>query len=167
MVNPDDYYYKLKEPCSLINRVREHIPKALWMWIPFMHVDANFPTDIFYKDDFLTSIPKNFIPTIHFYKIPKQTVYHWHIDRALSSSINMVLEDYHSHTLFVTGDYTKESKMVSNIIELKYEPETWYLFNSKRLHSVFNLDDRDRYLLTVTFQVPYSEVLAWYKNEDK
>lgn len=164
MINTDDYYYKLNESCSLIDEITAHISKSLWMWVPFMYVDANFPTTIFNKDKFLTSIPKHFYPGFYLYKIPNQTVYNWHKDYEMSSSINMVLEDYHSHTLFLTSDYTKESKMVSNIIELKYEPKTWYLFNSQQLHSVVNLDERDRYLLTVTFRVPYNDVLEWYKN---
>ena len=51
----------------------------------------------------------------------------------------------------------KNKYYYDNIIELKYKPLTYYLFNNQENHAVINLDDKDRYLFSLYFkeETPY------------
>jgi hypothetical protein len=95
---------------------------------------------------------------------PGMTVYNWHRDVEMGCSMNLVMEDYDSHTLF---NPTDKKEILDNVVELKYEKNKWYLFNSQILHSVVNVDPRNRLLLTITFpkHVQYQEILDFLKLE--
>jgi hypothetical protein len=83
-------------------------------------------------------------------KIPSKSFYNWHVDDFRQSCINMLIsKDHHSYSIF--GDY-KNSYYHNNIIELKYNPFTYYLFNNQKKHAVVNLDCKDRYLLSLYFE---------------
>jgi hypothetical protein len=79
----------------------------------------------------------------------------------------MVLEEYNSHSLFTHSE--RDNMYVEPVVELKYEPETWYIFNSQERHSVINLDDRDRILFTLIMPkgTDYHNVVSWYKEYSK
>ena len=66
-------------------------------------------------------------------KIPSKSFYNWHVDDFRQSCI-------------------KNSYYHNNIIELKYNPFTYYLFNTQKKHAVVNLDCKDRYLLSLYFE---------------
>lgn len=80
--------------------------------------------------------------------ISEGVMYDWHVDSYRQSCINMLIsQNHHSHTLFgEQRDYTNK-----NIVELKYEPNTYYLFNNQAKHCVVNLDG-PRYLLSLYFE---------------
>ena len=82
-------------------------------------------------------------------KVSSNSCYHWHVDGFRQSCINsLISKDHYSHTLF--GEY-KDEIYHKNIIELKYKPYTYYLFNNQKEHTVLNLDNRDRYLFSLYF----------------
>jgi len=79
--------------------------------------------------------------------------------------MNLVMDDYSAHTLFNPAN---RRDILDKVIELKYEKNKWYLFNSQILHTVINVDTRDRPLLTVSFpkDVEYQTVLKFIKSEE-
>ena len=72
-----------------------------------------------------------------------------------------------------------DTHAVENIYvdELIYTPGEWVLFNPKEKHSVINLDNRDRVLVSYRLKpglfgypnkkTTYQDVLDWFKNEYK
>jgi hypothetical protein len=157
-MNTDHLFYKLNVECTIIPDVLKFLPTAEWQWVPYQTIATNFPYEILDNDPFLSSIPKKFHPTLRLYKFPAGSVYNWHRDFAFGCSLNMVLDDYQSFTLF-----NKDSKIniVDQTVELKYQKEKWYLFNSQEMHMVANVGSVDRYLLSVTFpkMIKYKEAL--------
>ena len=97
------------------------------------------------------------------YMFPSMSVYNWHKDYAVGCSLNLVMEDYNAHTLFKSPD---SKGILNKVIDLKYEKNKWYLFNSQIFHSVVNLGIRDRIMLTMTFpkNIKYQEILDFLKS---
>jgi hypothetical protein len=162
-MNNDHIFYKLETPCDILDKVFDFIPNSEWRWVPYMNLSINFPAHLLLKDKFLNSIPKTFRPTLRLYKFDSQSIYNWHKDADIGCSFNMVLDDYHCHTIFSP---TNRLGIVHDFVELQYEKQKWYLFNSQILHLVMNLHTDSRYLLTVTFPktVKYEDVFNWVKE---
>ena len=98
-------------------------------------------------------------------KVSSKYCYHWHVDDFRQSCINsLISKDHHSHTLF--GEY-KDVFYYNNLIELKYKPYTYYLFNNQKNHTVLNLDNKDRYLFSLYFEeeTSYEILRDKLKNE--
>ena len=83
-------------------------------------------------------------------RVKHKSFYDWHGDDYRQSCINcLVSKEHNSYCLF--GEH-KDKWYHDNIIELKYKPYTYYLFNNQKKHAVINLDKKDRYLLSLYFQ---------------
>tara|TARA_R100001440_G_C2468096_1_gene111147 strand:+ start:109 stop:624 length:516 start_codon:yes stop_codon:yes gene_type:complete len=90
------------------------------------------------------------IKQIGLLKISGKYCYHWHVDGFRQSCINsLISKDHYSYTLF--GEY-KDEFYHNNLIELKYKPYTYYLFNNQKNHTILNLDNKDRYLFSLYFE---------------
>jgi hypothetical protein len=163
----EKYFYKIDTDTELIiEAVKNHLPKAQWYWASYMTIASGFhiiSKPVVEKDPFLKSLNDIFKAEVRIYKVPSKSWYRWHKDALFGVSMNMVLEDYECHTLFY-GDAINEH--LNNVIELKYQPKTWYLFNTQEVHGVLNLDSRDRILVSMNFpkEVSYEEVKQWYVN---
>ena len=153
---------------KIVESIRSFIPTATWRWIPFMTVPINFKSlsrKISNNDTLLLKpLAEKFKGVLRLYKIPGHSVYKWHRDAYVGCSLNMVLENYNCHTLFAT-DFQNDS--IFKIEELVYIPTKFYLFNSQSLHTVVNVDPRDRILVTVTFpkSVLFETIKYWFENE--
>lgn len=79
-------------------------------------------------------------------RIPANTCYRWHKDTDRLVGINMLLTDNGSKCLFTddTGSVTFP------IVELVYQPNKYYVFNTQANHTVLNFSS-DRYVLSVEF----------------
>jgi hypothetical protein len=161
-----NYFYELNKPYQNIEAVKKYISTAEWQWIPYMTVASNFYETI-HSDPFIKDIATEFNGRLKLYKFPAKQVYHWHKDANIGCSLNMVLEEYNSHSLFTHPE--RDNMYVEPIVELKYKPETWYIFNSQERHTVINLDDRDRILFTLIMPkgTNYHDVVNWYKKYSK
>lgn len=81
-------------------------------------------------------------------RVAPYSFYDWHVDVYRQSCINMLINlDHHSHTLFgyQGDDHNKD------VIELRYQPRTFYLFNNQIEHCVANLDG-PRYMFSLYFE---------------
>ncbi len=94
--------------------------------------------------------------------VKASTFYNWHVDEHRLSCINLLLStENHSHTLFGIPYDDLNRK----ILELKYEPKQYYLFNNQVQHCVCNLD-KDRYLFSIYFQkeMPFKDIRETLKK---
>jgi hypothetical protein len=165
-MNTDHLFYKLNAECTIIPDVLKFLPTAEWKWVPYQTLATNFPYRILDNDPFLSSIPKKFHPTLRLYKFPARSVYNWHIDAVIGCSLNMVLDDYESVTLFKKEE-DKKINIIDQTVELKYQKEKWYVFNSQATHMVANIGAVDRYLLSVSFpkMIKYNELIDYIKQQ--
>jgi hypothetical protein len=165
-MNTDHLFYKLNAECTIIPKVLAFLPLAVWEWVPYQTVASNFPYHMINHDPFLRTIPKKFFPVLRLYKFPATSIYNWHRDSFIGCSLNMVLEDYNSFTLF--NKQNEEPSIVDETIELKYEKQKWYLFNSQEMHLVANTGNVDRYLVSVSFPkiIQYKQVFDYFKQQE-
>jgi hypothetical protein len=163
----ENYYYKINIKPTCLSQVQEFLSSAVWNYVPYMTLSTNFQYSLGIQlsdqDPFLKSLKNKFDGTLRLYKFSRNSCYNWHKDAAIGCSLNLVMEDYHSFTLF---DLDEKLSITNSIIEVKYEKNFWFLFNSQIKHMIINLDDRDRILLTMTFprDVRYQDLLSYYKN---
>jgi hypothetical protein len=166
----DEYFLNLDIDCTILDDVKEFLDRAIWVWVPYMLLAFNFPEKLTTKDYFLDEISSVFDGRLRLYKIPKNSVYNWHQDYNVGCSLNLVMEEYNCHTLFSTKTHsyktTEGHPIIHDVVELKYVVGKYTLFNNQKTHQVVNLDDRDRYLLTMTFpkDVTYDRVRSWYES---
>jgi len=164
-MNTDHLFYKLNVECTIIPKVLAFLPLAVWKWVPYQTIATNFPDYMIEHDPFLRTIPKNLFPVLRLYKFPATSIYNWHRDSAMGCSLNMVLDDYNSFTLFSENEV---APIVDKTVELKYEKQKWYLFNSQETHLVANTGDVDRFLLTVTFPkiIKYKQIFNYFTQRE-
>ena len=80
-------------------------------------------------------------------RVEKNSVYDWHVDQFRQSCVNLLYSTKNkSHALF--GH--QRDCLNKDVIELNYEPDTFYLFNNQIQHTVINLDG-PRYLFSLYF----------------
>lgn len=111
----------------------------------FMAVQV--PREILQLDSFLVGLAGRRTFHAGVLRMEPNTCYNWHVDTDRKVGLNMMLsDDGNSRCLFLDG----EPGVVFKTQELKYEPETYYAFNTQVPHAVFNTT-RPRYLLSVEF----------------
>ena len=101
-------------------------------------------------------------------KIPPKSFYNWHVDDYRQSCINLLISENFEGQSFTLFGEEKDNYYHNNIVELKYMPSTYYLFNNQVKHSVTNLDDKDRYLLSLYFkeELPYKVLKEKFEDND-
>jgi len=119
-------------------------------WAKHFGFDAiQLPQDFLEVEPLLAAVHKiHPIKSLGLLKVPAKTMYDWHTDDYRLSCINLLVnENHNSHTLFGK----QRDHINKDIIELKYKPKTFYLFNNQVEHCVVNLDV-DRYLFSLYFE---------------
>lgn len=167
-INPVNCYAPLKEKSSVVVDYCQKIIENE-VWYPYIGWDVNLvPIEIVLQEPILARIHQQFtINRAAVLKSDPYQNYEWHTDDYRGTCINMLLShDHVSHCLFGV------SKNLNNIYfhELKYEPQTFYIFNNQFPHSVINFD-KPRYLFSLEFEstldnLLYPELYKWTKSED-
>ena len=117
-------------------------------WTAYYSFDGLLvPPEIIEKDPFLTALARIRDFRTGIIRLPAQSCYNWHVDSDRNATINMILQTGVSHCLFLDGEFG----LTVRVKELKYQPNTYYVFNTQCLHIVANLEG-DRYMLTLEFQ---------------
>ena len=118
------------------------------------------PIDILIKEPILEKLNSVYpIKIAGYLKMEPYMNYRWHKDTNRKVGINMLLTpNVHSYTLFgkQLPNWTDEQY---KFIELKYQPYTFYLFNTTIEHTVFNFNET-RWLFSVEFDsdVTYEDI---------
>lgn len=80
--------------------------------------------------------------------MPASSVYNWHIDDHRSSTVNLLVNNHDCSNCFF-GDPIDSNR--HNLLELQYQPNKFYLFNTKKEHMVINRGER-RYMVSLQFR---------------
>lgn len=142
-------FYEIKTKSVIGDVVIQEAMRGDAKWVKYFNFDATqIPLNILALDPVLADIGSRHPLIGGVVMLPPNTFYNWHTDTRRGVSINMVLnpQDGVSHCIF-TAD---KDVVVGGFTELKYEPETYYLFNTQVSHMVLNFD-KPRLLLTVEF----------------
>ena len=107
-------------------------------------------------------------------KLEKNTYYDWHVDTDRGVGLNLLLNNWdYSHCMFNPtlrrGKTLEHGNVTDKFIEMKYDPHTYYLFNTQIPHTVYNFKGT-RYLLSVDFEedktkLTYKQLLKEMKHE--
>lgn len=118
-------------------------------------------------DPFLEKFHNNLNGRLNLFKFPPNTFYQWHCDGENEFNLNLTLKDYEkSFVVFEKIDQNSNitHKNSKEVIELKYQPLVWHVFNAQIPHTIFNLDKETRYLLTYNVsknaEVSYEDFLS-------
>ena len=105
------------------------------------------PREILRLDSFMVSLAKKRTFHAGVLKMEPNTCYNWHTDTDRKTGLNMLLsDDGNSRCVFLAG----EPGVVFKTQELKYKPDTYYVFNTQIPHAVLNTE-KPRYLFSVEF----------------
>ena len=144
---PAEYYTEVNTKSQLVDSLWDLIlDKENWhTYYSFTgkHVDK----DLWEKDIFLKKLSEKYVLLVGILSVPPNTVYNWHIDvgnHCRKLGINMLLSNSPSHCLFTDNS----DVVLSNTIELQYQPNTYYVLNTQQKHTVINLNTQ-RYILSV------------------
>jgi len=146
MISP---YYELPTKSNIVQAAINEAMRPDAKWVKYYNFDAtSIHNDVLALDPVLADIGSRHPLMGGVVMLPPHTFYNWHRDTRRGVSLNMVLnpQDGLSHCVF-TED---KDAVVGSFTELKYKPDTWYLFNTQVDHMVINFD-APRVLLTVEF----------------
>lgn len=130
---------------DLLKYALEAPPQA---WVKYYNFEA-IPAhpDLLRRDPFISYLSKKRKFHAGILRMPPNTCYNWHVDTDRHVGLNMLLaDDNKSRCLFIDG----EPGVVFNTKELKYQPGTYYAFNTKKPHMVLNTT-QPRYLFSLEF----------------
>ena len=142
-------YYEIPTKSNIVQVVINEAMRSDAQWVKYFNFDATpIPNDVLALDPVIADIGSRHSLIGGVVMLPPYTFYNWHRDTRRGASLNMVLnpQDGQSHCLF-TSD---KDVVVGSFTELKYQPDTWYLFNTQVDHMVLNFD-APRLLLTIEF----------------
>lgn len=129
----------------------------------------NPPRDLIFSDPFLQHICDNCLSNngyntdVKIYRITPWTHYMLHTDEYRSSSINLLINDESDSISYFKASDTY-NKLHIKILELKYEQDSYYLFNSKIPHAITNRDST-RYLLSITLKDNFYSMSKYLKTQ--
>lgn len=117
-------------------------------WTQYYNFMAvQIPREILQLDSFLVGLAGKRTFHAGVLRMEPNTCYNWHVDTDRKVGLNMLLsDDGNSRCLFLDG----EPGVVFKTQELKYEPDTYYAFNTQVPHMVLNTT-KPRYLFSVEF----------------
>jgi hypothetical protein len=184
-LDPSDYYYALNQQCTVSEQLLDYAESVEdWAGVDWHTFYLDIPEDVtLFRQDPVISWFLDRGWMLNFTCMPPKSHYRWHIDTNgnRQTAINLVLNQFDSSMAVWRAPGPWVRKMNSEILELKYLPKTYYLFNTQEEHCVFNCGLENRYMLTFSpgkrFAVPeyhegrytldnplrYKEILQGYK----
>jgi hypothetical protein len=140
-------FYELPQKSSIAKELL-HYAMNEGEWHEYYNFHAmQVPDELAFKDVTLRSLNHNHKLRVGILRLDPYVCYDWHVDTSRGVCVNMLLNDVESKCLFSIeqGEITRTFK------ELKYKPETYYLFNNQVEHTVINFT-QNRYLMSVEFE---------------
>lgn len=166
-----EQFYKLKTQSTIYDDIVEYlriVDSAKWFNAYSFDI-LNIPDEIALRDPVIAKIHKKF-PVESFktrpvcLKMGPNILYKLHEDTVRLAAINMLITGWDSHSFY--GTPKEGSEDMFHINRVIYEPKSYYLFNTKQLHSVLNFNE-PRIVFSLGFNPPYSyeDVLDFLKEE--
>ena len=124
----------------------QNIPQEHWS--VYYNFDAvPVPHELLNADPFIVALAEKRKFHAGVLRMKPNTCYNWHVDTDRKVGINMLLStDADSHCVFLRG----EPGVVFDVKELKYKPNSYYVFNTQVPHMVLNAA-QPRYLFSLEF----------------
>ncbi len=117
-------------------------------WMPYYNVDAKqLPHELIFKDEFFRWLSQRYSFIAGVLRLDPYTCYNWHTDTRRGVGVNMLLTPNTRSFCAFAHDL---DQLVFKIEELRYKPNTYYLFNTQVPHTVYNFETT-RYLMSVEF----------------
>ena len=118
-------------------------------WVKYYNFEAiQVHPDLLQQDPFISYLSKKRKFHAGILRMPPNTCYNWHVDTDRHVGLNMLLaDDNQSRCLFVDEE---RPGVVFKTHELKYQPSTYYAFNTQKPHMVLNTV-QPRYLFSLEF----------------
>jgi hypothetical protein len=117
-------------------------------WDKYYNFDARpIAPDLILQDDFLRWLSTRYEFMAGVLKLDPYICYNWHTDTRRGVGINMLLTP---NTRSFCAFGLDADQLVFKIAELKYKPNTYYLFNTQVPHTVYNFETT-RYLFSIEF----------------
>jgi hypothetical protein len=145
----DNCFKAIQHTCHL----REDLIEIIWRsepahWVPYYNFKALLLSPHFvHQDKLLRDLATKREYMAGLLEMPASTSYNWHVDTDRHCGLNMlVYDDGESRCLFAPDGI----QVVMPFVELKYEPNTFYAFNTKLPHSVLNFT-KNRYMFSLEF----------------
>lgn len=105
------------------------------------------PDEIIDLDPYLRAIKDRYKVLQVLVCLPPNTCYPWHTDLNRRTIINMPLNAQDKSCCVFANKL--ENEQYFEIVELKYQPDTYYIFNTQEEHMVLNFNEK-RYLFSFT-----------------
>ena len=134
-------------------------------WVSYYNFEATqVPAQLLNRDGFLVALAHKRKFHAGILRMQPKSCYNWHTDTDRKVGLNMLIQDGKSHCLFMTED----NGLRCNVEELKYEPDSYYIFNTQVPHMVLNIE-QPRYLFSLEFLeedrgLTFDELLADIKG---
>ena len=163
MINQDDCFKKFNIQSIIVSKnYKRLIQEAVWSHdVGFKNF--SIPKFVWMTEPLLKVVNEQFpIERCVVLEMLANSVYNWHTDFFRGASINMkLITENRSHTFFgqTLDDFS------DSFVELNYEKDTFYLFNTQYKHSVVNFDTT-RYMFSLEFKqdkdsLNYSTIYDW------
>jgi hypothetical protein len=166
-MNQAEYFIKLNIKSVISNSVIEKIKNSLPnQWTTTLDQDIlNLTIDDFIDDPdmYQTIIDLNAQDRLSVFRFHPNVCYQWHTDIIREGAINMLLTGFDSFCAFGT---LSSGRRFINLDRLVHEPNTYYLMNVKKFHSVFNFNET-RHIISigVPFKT-YHETCDYFKDKN-
>ena len=117
-------------------------------WMPYYNFDAKpLPHELIFKDEFFVWLAQRYDFIAGVLRLDPYICYNWHTDTRRGVGVNMLLTP---NTRSFCAFGIDSDQLVFKIEELKYKPNTYYLFNTQVPHTVYNFETT-RYLMSIEF----------------
>lgn len=147
-MDSSEYYCELPHKSTLSSKLLWAIHTDTTPWSSLYDFNAKLvPKEWLMEDPFMAKLMELHSFQAAVIGMDAETCYRWHIDVDRSASVNMLLTpESHSYCVFKEDVDTRTHP----ILRLDYKPDTYYLLNVKKYHTVFNFD-KPRYMLSTQF----------------
>lgn len=147
----NQYYLKLNTPTQLKVPLLEFAKNSTTNWIRKNGFDiAIVSKHLIENDNVVSKLSQQFKSVPVIFRMPSWQFYRFHTDQVRSCALNMLLEGNDSQTYYGTPTDDEE---LTNITELIYEYNTYYLLNTHVKHAVVNRNNI-RYMFSMGFNDP-------------
>lgn len=141
------YFYEIPVKSTVAKELLSFAHSAT-RWEKYYNFDAVVvPPELLKNDPVMSALMERYILVAGILKMPENTCYRWHTDTDRLVGVNMLLEDDGASRCLFADDTSAVSFPVT---ELKYKPDTYYVFDTQESHTVSNLTT-PRYLFSVEF----------------
>lgn len=156
-------FYEIPTKSTIADKVLS-FAMGVGVWKKYHGFDAvQVPFDLAFSDPVLYTLGMQHKMAVGVLRLDPYTTYDWHVDGKRGVCVNMLLNDVKSHCLFEVG----KDEASRSFLELKYAPNTYYIFNNQVPHMVTNFA-QSRYLMSVEFvegkdELTYEQLLKEVK----